>query len=344
MGTQVSHSNGNLAYAIEVVDAVCCLSGVPSYVDVLQADLRDRGIVDAIKAHDTTALFEFLVEALSFQGISNTIAANYIAQHGNVRWSEIEDALSQAPPCPKLAGYWRFHACKYSKWKASCAEPRHIESCPLPHHPLRNGHLSQMAYSLFFFMRDIADGDFVGWIDRQIASVDQTSSARLADLQQAIIGPLRNVYGVSDKTLVIALSSVLMALGRHKPLWLEIGMSLIAVDTLVHNFLHRTGILQRFAAEHAYGDKCYGPHGCAAIIRMIAAHIDARQFNPAFPALFPRFVQHAIWRYCAAEGLNMCNGNRIRDCAPCENANCELFHNCDRITLRAEKICENSMA
>jgi hypothetical protein len=34
---------------------------------------------------------------------------------------------------------------------------------------LRNGRLNQTAYSLFLFIRDIADGDLVGWIDRQLA-------------------------------------------------------------------------------------------------------------------------------------------------------------------------------
>ena len=65
---------------------------------------------------------------------------------------------------------------------------------------------------------------------------------------------------------------------------------MIAVDTLVHNFLHRTGILHRFRAEHAYGVACYRPGGCADIIDTVAQQIDARQFNPA---AFPRSVQHA---------------------------------------------------
>jgi hypothetical protein len=31
---------------------------------------------------------------------------------------------------------------------------------------------------------------------------------------------------------------------------------MIAIDTLVHNWLHRTGILHRFEADHAYGMAC----------------------------------------------------------------------------------------
>ena len=192
-------------------------------------------------------------------------------------------------------------------------QPGYIDACPLPRHPLRNGRLNQMAYSLYFFMRDIADGDFVTWIDQQLASVDARSPDRLNEFCEAIVAPLRNVYGVSDKVLAIALSPLLMALGKRRRLWFAVGASLIAVDTLVHNFLHRTGILRRFSADHPYGDRCYGPLGCASILRLIATHIDAREFNPSFPAIFPRFVQHAIWRYCAESGLNVCNGNRIAD-------------------------------
>ena len=49
------------------------------------------------------------------------------------------------------------------------------------------------------------------------------------------------------------------------------------------------------------------------IIQTVAERIDASQFNPRFPKVFPRFVQHAIWRYCAENGLDVCNGNQIND-------------------------------
>ena len=49
---------------------------------------------------------------------------------------------------------------------------------------------------------------------------------------------------------------------------------------------------RRLDADHSYGAGCYGPGGCADIIEPgRRASIDARQFNPAFPATFPRFVQ-----------------------------------------------------
>jgi len=333
----MSPTNANLAYAIDLVHTTCCLAGSASYLDDVRDDLRGGGVIRAVRDHDTAALFDWLIKVLSFQGISDSVASGYMAQYGSVRWSDIAEALSRSPSCPKLGGYWRFYDCRYQKGSDTCAEPGHFDACPLPRHPLRNGRLNQMAYSLFLFMRDVADDDFVGWIDEQLGGVDYQPPERLAALREAIIGPLRNVYGVADKVLAMAMSNLLLSAGNRKPLWLEVGATFVAVDTLVHNFLHRTGILRRLCADHPYGARCYQPGGCAGIINLLATHIDARQFNPAFPSTFPRFVQSAIWRYCAANGLDVCNGNRIDDNAPCDNEHCQLFRRCDRIALRTER-------
>jgi hypothetical protein len=112
--------------------------------------------------------------------------------------------------------------------------------------------------------RHVADGDLVGWIERRLrAANDQTGPDRLARLRAALIGPLREIYGVSDKVLTMTLSGILLAAPDDRPLWVEVGASMIAIDTLVHNFLVRTGILRRFKADHAYGLACYRPGGCA---------------------------------------------------------------------------------
>ena len=95
---------------------------------------------------------------------------------------------------------------------------------------------------------------WAGLIGNWVRSNSQ-SPDRLAALREAIIGPLRNVYGVSDKVLAMALSSLLLAAGRRRPLWVEVGATFVAVDTLVHNFLHRTGILGRLCADHPYGEQ-----------------------------------------------------------------------------------------
>ena len=132
----------------------------------------------------------------------------------------------------------------------------------------------------------------------------------------------------------MALSCILLGAPGNKGLWIEVGGSMIAIDTLVHNFLHRTGILHRFNANHLYGLTCYRPGGCAEIIQAVAERIDSRQFNPSYPRVFPRFVQHAIWRYCSQSGLDVCNGNQIDDRRRCENKKCRARLMCDRVALR----------
>jgi hypothetical protein len=98
-----SYDNPNLAYALKIVHATCCLAGSASYLDDIRADLRDCGISRAVRDHDTPVLFDWLVEALSFQGISDAVAAGYMDQHGSVRWADIAEALSQSPPAPSWA-------------------------------------------------------------------------------------------------------------------------------------------------------------------------------------------------------------------------------------------------
>jgi hypothetical protein len=160
---------------------------------------------------------------------------------------------------------------------------------------------------------------------------------RLGRRREALLEPLRHVHGLGDKVLSMALSVLLLAAPRKMKLWAEVGAHMVAVDTLVHNFLVRTGILHRFSAGHAYGPACYQRGGCADIIQAVAQVIDARQFNPRFPATFPRFVQHAVWRYCAEKGLDVCNGIRIRDDARCDNLYCRVRSLCDRIGLRQNR-------
>ena len=323
-----------MRHALRVVQCACRLAGPFDFVDEGRADLSRRGVTAAVRRHDTPALFDWLMEILSFQGIADRVAKQYLHTHGNIEWSDVGRALKRKPSCPKLGGFWLFDGCRYEKGSGTCCELGHIAGCPLPKHMLRNGRLNQTAYSLFLFMRDVAEGDFVQWIDNQLAGCAASAEYdRFAVMRTALVDPLRGVYGISDKVTTMALSSLLLGAGRRRPYWVDVGASFVVVDTLVHNFLHRTGILARFDADHPYGAACYRPNGCADLIYRIAHQIDARIFNPTFPAVFPRFVQLGIWRYCSESGLNICNGNRIDDRTPCDNVYCQLRGRCDRVTL-----------
>jgi hypothetical protein len=322
-------------HAVRLIHAICGLAGSPTLIDDIRADLAADKVAGAIRRHDSAAVFDWLLAALSYQGIADQVAADYMAKHGRAAWADIDRKLDRGVSCPKLKSYWHFHGCRYSKASGTCAEPDHIGACPLPSHDLRNGHLNQTAYSLFLFIRDIVGGDLIGWIDAQLAAANSPPGpARLARMAAALIEPMREIYGVSDKVLAMALSSLLLGAPKKMGRWTEVGGRLIAIDTLVHNFLHRTGTLARFKANHVYGAACYRPGGCADILHTVAQRIDARQFNPTFPATFPRFVQYAVWRYCAQNGLDVCNGNRISDSRRCGNMDCRVRLMCDRVALR----------
>jgi hypothetical protein len=322
-----------LDHAVVLIDTVCLIAGSEHLIGA--NDKTSERLRSAIANHDTPFLFGKLVEAFSFQGISDQAAITFMDQHGRVQWNDVERGLDGFVTCPKLHSYWAFHDCGYEKSSRTCSEPRHISECPLPRLDMRRGGLNIMAFSLFLFIRDVADGDVVGWIDDQLRQANRgTDHGRLSRLRDGLIAPLRDVYGLADKVLSMALADLLMATTRTKRHWFETGTSMIAIDTLVHNFLHRTGILRRFDAQHAYGPACYRSNGCADVITQISARIDARHTNSKYPATFPRFVQHAIWRYCAQLELDVCNSNRIEDRKRCGNRGCLLFNLCDRVALQ----------
>ena len=271
-------------HAVRVIYRVCCLAGSPNLIDRVRADLKAEGVRAAMRKRDTAAVFDWLVEALSYQGIADQIACDYMEEHGYVQWGDINQKLAGDASCPKLRSYWHFQGCHYTKLRRTCAELDHISRCPLPTHDLRNGRLNQTAYALYLFIRDLADGDLIGWIDQRLQAASSPAGPdRVARMRDAVIAPLREIHGVSDKVLTMALSSLLLGAPSKLRLWPEVGASMIAIDTLVHNFLHRTGILHRFGAAHAYGSACYRPGGCAEVVETVAERIGHPDLQPGVP-------------------------------------------------------------
>jgi hypothetical protein len=64
--------------------------------------------------------------ALSYQGISDQLAYEYMERHGRAAWHDIDQKLGRGVSCPKLKSYWHFHGCRYEKASRTCAEPDHI--------------------------------------------------------------------------------------------------------------------------------------------------------------------------------------------------------------------------
>jgi hypothetical protein len=323
---------------VRLINRICRIAGDSRFIERARRYLARRGVCEAIRQHDSSLLFEWLVEELSFRGIANRVATYYMQQHGRVCAEQVAHALDQSPTCPKLQSYWHFADCGYRKTARRCAEPSHFPRCPLPSHDLRNGGLNQTAYSLFLFIRDIADGDLVGWIDARLAAAERALPAeRPAAFRSALLQPFGEISGVSNKVASMTLSTLLLAADRDRPLWIEAGRVLIAIDTLVHNLLHRTGLIAGLGVPHMYGARCYHPGGCAEIIDRLAGEIDVRRFNPEFPAYFPRFVQLAIWRFCASDEFDECNGNQIDDRFSCNRRDCAVYRLCARVPLKPER-------
>ena len=323
--------------AIALFAKVCRVAGSHDMLQQVREGCRRGGLTNAVAEHDNALLFEWLISAVSYQGVSDAAATTYMNQHGRLTANDIADTFLSPPSCPKLRGFWAFERCGFHKGSATCSEPEHMPSCPLPAHDMRNGRLNQTAYSLHLFLRDLVGGDLVSWIDVRLkaaASDGYSPMVRRAAMRASLLQPLGQVYGVSNKVLSMALADLLLGADPHRPLWVEAGGSMIAIDSLVHNWLHRSGILSGLGCDHPYGARCYGVRGCAEVIEVISASLDARQFNPEFPIDFPRFVQKAIWRFCAQAGLDQCNGNRVDDRYPCAREDCELGEVCGREPLK----------
>ena len=320
-----------LVWPVQLVREICRQAGSHNIIEAARSNLTREGILRAIRQHDSAKLYSWLLETANYQGISDYVAAQYMERNGTVSYLEVEQALAASGSCEKLADFTTFVNCGYEKTKRSCANESELACCPVPLFPLRNGRLNQTAVGLFLFIRDVAQGDLVQWIENNA----RVGHARLAAAR--LSAGLGAVFGISDKVAALALSGLLLACSVSRPRWSAVGAQMVVVDTLVHNFLHRTGILRHLAAEHIYGPACYLNGGCSDALRQIATLIDARVFNPRYPADFPRFVQQAIWRYCAELELDFCNGRRIDDRLGCRQAHCAVFDLCCREPIKTAK-------
>src|ERR1700730_12983354 len=77
-------------HAVRVVHGVCCLAGSASLIHDPRADLRAEEIPSAIRRHDAAKLFDWLMAALSYQGISDQVASEYMERHGGAQWHDID--------------------------------------------------------------------------------------------------------------------------------------------------------------------------------------------------------------------------------------------------------------
>ena len=126
-----------LEHATGLMLRVCQAAGSPSFVADARESAEAEGIHAAVRTRNTAVLFDWLVTSLSYQGIADQVAFDYMERHGQATWQVIARDLHRRPSCPKLKSYWHFHDCRYNKTRYTCAEPDHLPGCPLPNHWLR---------------------------------------------------------------------------------------------------------------------------------------------------------------------------------------------------------------
>src|SRR5665213_3668674 len=91
---------------VALVTAICQMPGNETFIRDTNRAAKAGGLREVVSTRDTPALFDWLVDSFSYQGISDRIAADYIAAHGNASWWEIESALgAHTCPCPKLRSF-----------------------------------------------------------------------------------------------------------------------------------------------------------------------------------------------------------------------------------------------
>ena len=150
------------------------------------------------------------MSALSYQGISDQVASDYMERHGRATWPDIDVKVAASPTCPSCKATGISMAAGTTR--SAGPVPSLTTSTPVPCHPTTCAMVGSTRWPTLYSCssRDIADRDLVGWIDRQFQTADDprapTGSPRL---RESLIGPLREVYGVSDKFLTMTLSCIL---------------------------------------------------------------------------------------------------------------------------------------
>ena len=88
-------SANDLENAVTLVRRICELCGEPNLNKDIRASFRKMGLLEAIRQHDSDTIYDWMVEAISYQGISDHVASTYIEQHGSVSAWEIGQGLKR---------------------------------------------------------------------------------------------------------------------------------------------------------------------------------------------------------------------------------------------------------
>ena len=248
--------------------------------------------------HKSIKLYEYLLGCFLFAGdVDQSNYSCYAKQRVKPTVNRVKGAL-QAAQCPKLATFEAFTGCGYQKTKPSCRKPAFLSSCPLPAFDLKLGSLNQMAFSLYFFLRYVAGGDFYTLATQHFGQ-GQLTDGEISNRLQGFIEKVTTIANVGPKLAYMALSGLFLT-RYHGWDYRRVGLHMIAVDSLVHNFLHRTGIPGFYQLDHAYEPRCHTEKGCLGVIQDLAVF---RRFD--FKVRFDYLKQEQTWLLFKAVVDNM---------------------------------------
>ncbi len=302
------------------------------FISDLRARLIDNGVAAAVRTHDTAALFAWMTTLVRLQGTSDRAADSFASTRAPITLRDVGAEIEAGPACQRLRSYWHLSGCAYRKRVHTCAEPRFLPTCPLPKLDVRKGSLNVAAYSLALFFRDITNNDPVGWLDARLERADHLGDGanRARRLRDAVVLPFAEITGIGNKIASMVLADLLIGGDPTRERWVTAGGRMTAIDSLVHNTLARTGIIDARGLRHTMGAACYQPGGCADVIEQLAAELSSEDNA----TVLPRELQHAIWFFASEGGWAACNGRRINDQRGCDQRWCPASHTCRRLPLR----------
>lgn len=159
--------------------------------------------------HKSIKLYRYLLGSFIFAGGGDQANYSYYAkQRVKPTFNRIKRAL-QTVRCPKLVNFEGFTGCGYQKTEPHCREPAFLNSCPLPTFDMKRGSLNQMAFSLYFFLRDVARGNFYAHT-RQHFGEGRLTDEEVNTLLLSFIGKVTKIANVGPKLAYMALSGLFL--------------------------------------------------------------------------------------------------------------------------------------
>ena len=94
-------SDQDRAYAVNIVETVTWLAGHSDYFDALGEGRKNLDLFGSDGRARSSKVFEWLMAALSYQGISDAVARSYMATHERPTWTKIGRGIKNGT-CPLL--------------------------------------------------------------------------------------------------------------------------------------------------------------------------------------------------------------------------------------------------